>query len=118
VHRWAKKRFSQTRWPRICEPSLSCAVYFSVADHSLDKRSNRATVSPTDNMMTPCTAKLTQAKKKHFNKYVFITLVFILPSLTGSDRIHRSGAIKALSFGGASMADEDEDDVLAAKDDA
>lgn len=25
-------------------------------------------VSPTDNMMSPCTAKLAGAKKKHFNK--------------------------------------------------
>ncbi|KAF8591570.1 hypothetical protein K439DRAFT_1326823 [Ramaria rubella] len=25
-------------------------------------------ISPTDNMMTPCTAKINQSKKKHFNK--------------------------------------------------
>jgi len=28
------------------------------------------TVSPTDHMMTPCTRKLTAAKKKQFDKYV------------------------------------------------
>ncbi|KAF8342287.1 uncharacterized protein EI90DRAFT_3032774, partial [Cantharellus anzutake] len=28
--------------------------------------SYRSTVSPTDNLMTPVTAKLSQAKKKHF----------------------------------------------------
>ncbi|KAK0230674.1 hypothetical protein IW262DRAFT_420449 [Armillaria fumosa] len=27
-------------------------------------------VSPTDNMMTPCSQKLSDAKKKHFTKYV------------------------------------------------
>jgi len=27
-----------------------------------------ATSSPTDNMLTPCSAKLNQTKKKHFNK--------------------------------------------------
>lgn len=84
----------------------------------LDVRSNRATVSPTDNMMTPCTAKLTQAKKKHFNKYVSVVPVLVLPSLTDPNVIHRGGAIKALSFGGPAMADEDEDDALATKDDA
>jgi hypothetical protein len=27
-------------------------------------------ISPTDNMMSPVTAKLKDAKKKHFQKYV------------------------------------------------
>lgn len=31
---------------------------------------NPAYVSPSDAIMTPCTAKLSQAKKKHFTKYV------------------------------------------------
>jgi hypothetical protein len=32
--------------------------------------SNPTFVSPTDNLMTPCTQKLNAARKKHFNKYV------------------------------------------------
>ncbi|KAK7049556.1 hypothetical protein VNI00_005587 [Paramarasmius palmivorus] len=32
------------------------------------KSHNPAYVSPTDNMMTPCTQKLSAAKKKHFTK--------------------------------------------------
>ncbi|KAG8898874.1 hypothetical protein FRB99_007086 [Tulasnella sp. 403] len=52
------------------------------------KANNPSTVSPTDNMMTPCTAKISQAKKKHFSK-----------------------AIKPLSFAPAEGdEDEDEDD--------
>jgi hypothetical protein len=31
---------------------------------------SKATVSPTDQMQSPCSAKLTSAKKKHFTKYV------------------------------------------------
>lgn len=53
-------------------PTMSC-----LNTHTLDAYSNRATVSPTDNMMTPCTAKLTQAKKKHFNKYEAIAYVHL-----------------------------------------
>ncbi|KAF8529173.1 hypothetical protein BU17DRAFT_80362 [Hysterangium stoloniferum] len=32
------------------------------------KGGNPKYISPTDKMMTPCTAKITQSKKKHFNK--------------------------------------------------
>ncbi|KAF8974315.1 hypothetical protein BDZ97DRAFT_2069259 [Flammula alnicola] len=32
------------------------------------KSLNPTYISPTDNMMTPCTQKLSAAKKKHFNK--------------------------------------------------
>ncbi|TFK55466.1 hypothetical protein OE88DRAFT_1641367 [Heliocybe sulcata] len=32
------------------------------------KKSNPTYVSPTDNLMTPCTQKITAAKKKHFTK--------------------------------------------------
>jgi hypothetical protein len=35
-------------------------------------RSNPITVSPTDNMMTPTSAKINQVKKKHFTKYVYL----------------------------------------------
>jgi hypothetical protein len=31
---------------------------------------NPTYISPTDNLMTPCTQKLTAAKKKHFTKFV------------------------------------------------
>ncbi|GHJ87182.1 hypothetical protein NliqN6_3584 [Naganishia liquefaciens] len=31
-------------------------------------KANKATVSPTDQMQSPCSAKLTSAKKKHFTK--------------------------------------------------
>ncbi|KAF9520991.1 hypothetical protein BS47DRAFT_1310977 [Hydnum rufescens UP504] len=34
------------------------------------KRSNPSIVSPTDKLMTPVTAKLSQAKKKHFSNSV------------------------------------------------
>ncbi|KIO19506.1 hypothetical protein M407DRAFT_246149 [Tulasnella calospora MUT 4182] len=50
------------------------------------KANNPSTVSPTDNMMTPCTAKIAQTKKKHFAK----------------------GPVKALSFGAPVEEDEDE----------
>ncbi|KAF9462602.1 hypothetical protein BDZ94DRAFT_1165449 [Collybia nuda] len=33
------------------------------------KNRNPTYISPTDNLMTPCTQKLSAAKKKHFNKY-------------------------------------------------
>ncbi|KAG8891214.1 hypothetical protein FRC00_014069 [Tulasnella sp. 408] len=52
------------------------------------KANNPSTVSPTDNMMTPCTAKIAQTKKKHFAK----------------------GPVKALSFGAPAEEDEDEDE--------
>ncbi|KAG8855631.1 hypothetical protein FRB96_006826 [Tulasnella sp. 330] len=54
------------------------------------KTNNPSTISPTDNLMTPCTAKLTQAKKKHFNK---------------------GASVKPLSFGASpnEASDEDED---------
>ncbi|KDQ64294.1 hypothetical protein JAAARDRAFT_221860 [Jaapia argillacea MUCL 33604] len=32
------------------------------------KQANPTFISPTDNLMTPCTQKITQAKKKHFTK--------------------------------------------------
>jgi len=32
------------------------------------KNHNPTFISPTDNLMTPCTQKLTAAKKKHFTK--------------------------------------------------
>ncbi|KAG9001883.1 hypothetical protein FRB90_011469 [Tulasnella sp. 427] len=50
------------------------------------KTNNPSTVSPTDNLLTPCTAKIAQAKKKHFTK----------------------APVKALSFGGPVEEDEDE----------
>ncbi|EDR12837.1 uncharacterized protein LACBIDRAFT_311745 [Laccaria bicolor S238N-H82] len=34
----------------------------------LAKTHNPAFISPTDNLLTPCTQKLTAAKKKHFTK--------------------------------------------------
>jgi hypothetical protein len=49
-------------------------VFFSptvkklVADRNAS--SNPTYVSPTDNLVTPCTQKLNAAKKKHFDKYV------------------------------------------------
>ncbi|KDQ17350.1 hypothetical protein BOTBODRAFT_30174 [Botryobasidium botryosum FD-172 SS1] len=37
---------------------------------------NPKMVSPTDNLMTPCSAKLNQSKKKHFAKAGFKPLSF------------------------------------------
>jgi len=34
----------------------------------LAKNHNPAFISPTDNLLTPCTQKLSAARKKHFNK--------------------------------------------------
>ncbi|KAG8930045.1 hypothetical protein FRC02_004734 [Tulasnella sp. 418] len=50
------------------------------------KTNNPSTVSPTDNMLTPCSAKISQVKKKHFNK-----------------------AVKPLSFGSPDDADSDDE---------
>ena len=38
-------------------------ILTDVAEHS-----NPNFVSPTDDMMTPCTKKISAARKKHFNK--------------------------------------------------
>ena len=43
----------------------------AVHDHVRIRTSNPTYVSPTDNMMTPCSQKLNATKKKHFTKYVF-----------------------------------------------
>ena len=43
--------------------------------------SNATFSSPTDSLLTPCTQKLSEARKKHFNKYAILilwTLVFWL----------------------------------------
>ncbi|KAG8982448.1 hypothetical protein FRB94_012598 [Tulasnella sp. JGI-2019a] len=53
------------------------------------KTHHPSTISPTDNLMTPCTAKLTQAKKKHFNK---------------------AASVKPLSFGPSPTEDSEEED--------
>ena len=37
-------------------------------------------MSPTDNMMTPCSQKLNQTKKKHFAKYVPSFFLFARPA--------------------------------------
>jgi hypothetical protein len=53
--------------------NLSAALCFVPPIHvltSLAQISNPTYISPTDNLMTPCTQKLNAAKKKHFNKYV------------------------------------------------
>ena len=47
---------------------------------SLNKFSNPTYISPTDNLMTPCTQKLNAARKKHFNKCVACPLSSILLS--------------------------------------
>ncbi|KAF8609700.1 hypothetical protein BDV93DRAFT_518463 [Ceratobasidium sp. AG-I] len=39
-----------------------------LAQKMAQQNSNPMTVSPTDGMMTPATAKLSQVKKKHFTK--------------------------------------------------
>ena len=36
----------------------------------LSNRSNQTYISPSDNLMSPCTAKLSGLKNKHFMKYV------------------------------------------------
>ncbi|KAF8320911.1 hypothetical protein DL93DRAFT_2224608 [Clavulina sp. PMI_390] len=51
------------------------------------KSSNPSTVSPTDNLMTPVSAKLNQAKKKHFTK-----------------------PVKPIAFGSSKLAADDDDD--------
>jgi len=45
--------------------------------------SNPTYISPTDNLMTPCTQKLSAAKKKHFTKFVNSPVSFSV-SLTTS----------------------------------
>jgi Spo12 family len=37
------------------------------------RTSNPIFCSPTDNLLTPCTRKLSAARKKHFNKYAILT---------------------------------------------
>jgi hypothetical protein len=39
-------------------------------------RSNQTYISPSDNIMSPCTAKLSGLKNKHFLKYVEPALLF------------------------------------------
>ena len=36
------------------------------------RKSNPMFCSPTDNLLTPCTRKLSAARKKHFNKYAIL----------------------------------------------
>jgi len=44
------------------------AIKAMLAKRLAAKGGNPMYISPTDKMMTPCTAKITQSKKKHFNK--------------------------------------------------
>lgn len=39
-------------------------------------------ISPTDKMLTPCTAKISESKKKHFNKCVVICCHYTFSSDT------------------------------------
>lgn len=66
----------------ICATNASCSMS-GVHD------SNPAFVSPTDNLMTPCTKKLSAAKKKNFAKCVH-SLSYILRRC--SDTICRGSA--------------------------
>lgn len=53
-------------------PTNDAAAHLAGAKALLAKKmaqkDNPITVSPTDNMMTPTTAKISQVKKKHFTK--------------------------------------------------
>jgi len=60
--------------PRLCSPRSSrrpseCCTYTCCDDNADGRISNPAFISPTDNLLTPCTQKLSAARKKHFNKY-------------------------------------------------
>lgn len=67
---WAQRRCSQRRWPRTSARAipLSRFGYCMETDHWWPPCSNPSFVSPTDNLMTPCTQKISAAKKKHFTK--------------------------------------------------
>ena len=69
IYPWARRPCSPKRWPAwrksyFCTHNSEHRVY----GHPTSFHSNPSTISPTDKLMTPVTAKLSQAKKKHFTK--------------------------------------------------
>ncbi|KAF8528702.1 hypothetical protein JB92DRAFT_2696973 [Gautieria morchelliformis] len=47
-----------------------------LAKRLASKAGNPKYISPTDTMLTPCTAKISQSKKKHFNKLRYQLMTF------------------------------------------
>ncbi|PPQ94956.1 hypothetical protein CVT25_003928 [Psilocybe cyanescens] len=64
----------------------------------LAKSHNPAFISPTDNLMTPCTQKLSAAKKKHFTKSTKPVQLFS-PAKENDESSEEESTEKALSSG-------------------
>ena len=63
-------------WPRSLQrqSESSDSTHLNPFILTLLSLHSKATVSPTDQMQSPCSAKLTSAKKKHFTKYAVFHL--------------------------------------------
>lgn len=68
-----------------------------------------AYVSPSDQLMTPCTAKLSQAKKKHFNKGKPIRFAFNAGAAAADDDDEKPSAPTNGSPLAQSAQEDDED---------
>ncbi|KAG7449321.1 uncharacterized protein BT62DRAFT_677589 [Guyanagaster necrorhizus] len=67
-------------------------------------------VSPTDNMMTPCSQKLSDAKKKHFTKYVYLCFGYF-STLQSDSRGAKPVQLFVQKEGSASDGEADDTDI-------
>ncbi|KAL0577731.1 hypothetical protein V5O48_004280 [Marasmius crinis-equi] len=73
------------------------------------KSLNPTYVSPTDNMMTPCTQKLSAAKKKHFNKPAKPVQLFAQQEGNSSDAEESGAAVTGDEKRNTSTVQDDEE---------
>lgn len=64
---------------------------------------DRNMISPTDNMLSPCSAKLSDSKKRHFQKYVQLVAYQTL-TITRGKPIHLASQLSSLASSDSSSS--------------